>query len=564
VASRRYEPKSIVYLAIPLALVAFTHLWNPIGFPTIHPDEGYYIGRSIHVSEGLGPKEDAARYDHPYFGWLFLGSIFSIINYPDSTNPIPGNVNSIELIWLFPRVTMGILAVVDTFLIYKIAERRYSRNVAFIAAILFAVMPYTWLIRRVLIEPIQLPFLLTSILFALYTGIRAKQKGSKDLVTVKSREGHERTSDKVRVERQGQGQGQREGYTNFNGHTSMSNQNMILLLSSGIFLGLTIFTKVPAITLIPLVGFIVFTNNKKSFKALGLWIIPVILIPLMWPTHTMLGGEFDQWQEGIIYQTTRASKPLFDAVNDFYNKDPVLLILGIAGFVFVTITRKDLLFIFWIIPFLAFFYVVDYVSHFHMIPLIPAFCIGAAVLIADLSEKLMKNKKLVRRILPFAIISAIGIFGLVTTTSLIVKARNSSDFEVIASVVQYLPQGLEKLDIAGNSQGLESVSEDLTNSENVTIIGTSRHFWILQYVFDKPDYDYKSPNNMLSKKTLEGVEDGSEKVLMIADENMQKIVSGEELPRTSKADIKAERLADVYDNSKTVANVRKVEIRTNY
>ena len=120
-ASRRYEPKSIVYLAIPLALVAFTHLWNPIGFPTIHPDEGYYIGRSIHVSEGLGPKEDAARYDHPYFGWLFLGSIFSIINYPDSTNPTPGSVNSIELIWLFPRVTMGILAVIDTFLIYKIS-----------------------------------------------------------------------------------------------------------------------------------------------------------------------------------------------------------------------------------------------------------------------------------------------------------------------------------------------------------------------------------------------------------------------------------------------------------
>ena len=33
---------------------------------------------------------------------------------------------------------------------------------------------------------------------------------------------------------------------------------------------------------------------------------------------------------------------------------------------------------------------------------------------------------------------------------------------------------------------------------------------------------------MISKKTLEGVEDGSEKVLMIADENMRKIVSGEE------------------------------------
>jgi hypothetical protein len=568
----------MAYLAIPLVLVAFTHLWNPIGFPTIHPDEGYYIGRSIHVSEGLGPKEDAARYDHPYFGWLFLGGIFSIFNYPDSTNPTPGNVNSIELIWLFPRVTMGILAVVDTFLIYKIAERRYNRNVAFIAAILFAVMPYTWLIRRVLIEPIQLPFLLTSILFALYTGIRVKQKESgenlaarprpteENKVTSKGKEKNGLWPWQRQRKRQKQGQEKDQVYNNYSGLKSISSQNLILLLSSGIFLGLTIFTKVPAITLIPLVGFIIFTNNKKRFKALGLWIIPVILIPLIWPINTALAGEFDQWQDGIIYQTTRASKPLFDAINDFYNKDPVLLILGTAGFAFATITRKDLLFIFWVVPFLIFFYAVDYVSHFHMIPLIPAFCIGAAVLIGDLSEKVMRNRRLARKILPFAIISAIGIFGLLSTTSLIVKARNSSDFDVIASVVQYLPNANGRPNGLENSPGLQSENDEPLSGDNghVTIIGTSRHFWILQYVFDRLDYDYKSPNNMVSKKTLEGIEDGTEKVLMIADENMQKIVSGEELPRTSKAEIKAERLSDIYDNSKTVAKVHKVEIRTNY
>jgi hypothetical protein len=122
------------------------------------------------------------------------------------------------------------------------------------------------------------------------------------------------------------------------------------------------------------------------------------------------------------------------------------------------------------------------------------------------------------------------------------------------------------LNVASNSRGLDSGNETLQsgNNKNVTIIGTSKHFWILQYVFDRPEYDYKSPNNMISKKTLEGVEDGSERVLMIADENMRKIVSGEELPRTSKAEIKAERLSDVYENSKVVDNVRNVEIRTNY
>ena len=361
---------------------------------------------------------------------------------------------------------MGILAVVDTFLIYKIAERRYNRNVAFIAAILFAVMPYTWLIRRVLIEPIQLPFLLTSILFALYTGIRARQKVSKTVVMVKSRGDNERVGEKVRGERHEEKE--EEYYNNYSGLKVMSNQNIILLLSSGIFLGLTVFTKIPAITLIPLVGFIVFTNNKKSFKALGIWIIPVILIPLMWPAHAVLGGEFDKWQEGISYQVTRASKPLIDVVNDFYKKDPVLLILGIAGFVFVTITRKDLIFLFWVVPFLVFFYAVDYVSHFHLIPLIPAFCIGAAVMITDLSEKILKNKKLIHRILPFAVITAIGIFGLVSTSTLIVKARNSTDFEVVASVVQHLPEDAERLNIASNSLGLESESEELKNGSRRT------------------------------------------------------------------------------------------------
>ena len=151
----------------------------------------------------------------------------------------------------------------------------------------------------------------------------------------------------------------------------------------------------------------------------------------------------------------------------------------------------------------------------------------------------MHNKKLVRKILPFAIISAIGIFGLVSTTSLIAKARNSSDFDVIqASVAQHLPEDAKIVRVASNSHGSELESDDTKSSKNehLTIIGTSKHFWIFQYVFDKLEYDYKSPNNMISKKTLENIKDGSEKVLMIADENMRKIVSGEELPRTSKAE----------------------------
>src|SRR6187200_3175197 len=149
---------------------------------------------------------------------------------------IKGNIHSIKMLYLIPRILMGILAVIDTFLMYKISERRYDRNVAFIASVLFAIMPITWLIRRILLDTIELPFLLSSILFAVYY--------TKDLKSNRN-----------------------------------NNKRIISVLLSGILLGLYIFTKVPVCTVIPLVCLLIFTNNSRNLKTVGLWFIPVILIP---------------------------------------------------------------------------------------------------------------------------------------------------------------------------------------------------------------------------------------------------------------------------------------------
>jgi hypothetical protein len=87
---------------------------------------------------------------------------------------------------------------------------------------------------------------------------------------------------------------------------------------------------------------------------------------------------------------------------------------------------------------------------------------------------------------------------------------------------------------------------------------------MFQYVFDELEYDYKTPVNMVSKMTLENAKDGSKKILIMADEDLRNIVSGEELPRTREAELKAERISDLYNNTKTVAKTHNVEIRTNY
>lgn len=107
-------------------------------------DEGTYMRRAMHIIEGLGLKEKLWEYDHPFFGPLFLAATLSIFGYPNITSPDIANKDSFRSLYLVPRLIMGLLAVIDTYLIYKIGEIRYGRKVAFLAAVLFALMPITW------------------------------------------------------------------------------------------------------------------------------------------------------------------------------------------------------------------------------------------------------------------------------------------------------------------------------------------------------------------------------------------------------------------------------------
>ena len=77
-------------------------------------------------------------------------------------------------------------------------------TVAFMASILFAVMPMTWLMRKILLENLLLPLLLSSILFAVYY----RKSTINKAYPVKTK-----------------------------------TKQPILILISGIFMGLAIFTK---------------------------------------------------------------------------------------------------------------------------------------------------------------------------------------------------------------------------------------------------------------------------------------------------------------------------------
>ncbi|MBI3622615.1 glycosyltransferase family 39 protein [Candidatus Pacearchaeota archaeon] len=455
---RKISRVSIIFLLIPLVLSAFTHLWNPVGFPDIFYDEGVYMYRAMNVLAGLGPQTNTFH-DHPFFGQFFLAGALSLTGYPDSLHPKP-DVHSMEMLYLVPRVLMGLLAVVDTFLIFKISERQYSTKVAFLAAILFAVMPVTWLMRRILLDSILLPFLLSSILFAIY----AKNSQHSKLFTV----------------------------------------------ISGILLGIAIFTKETAFIMIPLVVILLYQNTKNR-KILVLWFIPVILIPLLWPTQSIADNQFHKFVIDIFSQVHKQNHNFVNIVGNFAGYDPVLLVLGIIGTVYAAI-RRDLIMLLWIIPFIIFLASIGYVQYFYWILVLPAFCIAASKFIID---KIETAKKSDQRMITFSIIISICIFGL-TVSTLLITTNVSSQFEAAAYVIQNVHNS--------------NVPKD---NNNITIISSPVYSWLFTYVYKMPDVapDYRY---ILFHPPY------TEKILLISDTHFRENINA------------GKQLQDVYKNTVSI------------
>ena len=506
---------SILLLVIPLTLSAFTHIWNPIGYPAFHVDESHYMRRALQVLQGLGPQESKATYDygydHPYLGQIFLASVLSLISYPSSIHPSV-NSDSIEMLYLVPRVLMGILAVVDTFLVYKIADARYNRKVAFISATLFAVMPLGSVLRGIFLDSIALPFILLSILFAVY-------------------------STKV------------ETYNRKDG-----NRKILLTLLSGIFLGLAIFTKMPVFTMIPLLTFIIVKKNDiksnnnngndsnpnikighSRLKLLAIWFVPVVLIPLIWPLYAISLGQFDNWMQGVIYQTARDSggKNLRSSILYIVEIDPVLLILGAAALI-LSIVKKDYFIMLWAFPYLIFLYAIGWTVPFHWSTLIPLLCIAVGMLVVSLINAVTTRSQKLTKYLPQVGISVVIVFGFLVTLTLIDTNLNTSYFQLYLFIVREL--GHHDADLKNQEY-----------SEGTTMIGSHRTralMWIPLYVF-KDNVTFREtdiPNDNFTEPLR------TKKFLLVADSGL--------LSRLTSTDqyYRDKRVTDLYYNtSNTIA-----------
>jgi hypothetical protein len=457
----------ILYLIIPLILSVVINFWNPIGFPTFHVDEGIYMGRVMHILEGDGPLEIKGirtPYDHPFFGQIFLAAVLGSIGYPDSfENSANGDARTVEMVYMVPRVLMGLLTVTDTFLVYKIAEQRYRRNktIAFIAAVLFAVMPITWILRRIYLDNLAIPFVLASILFAMYA-----RKPSQN-------------------------------YDNRLGY----NRNAIITASiSGIFLGLAIFTKIPSFIFVPLVAYLVFANSR-SLKVLGLWLIPVIMIPAIWPIYSIAINESADWLYGVEHQSRKGGKPLAGAMQFFFDKDPILFLAGSAGLIFAAL-KRDYFVLLWAIPFFLFFFLVDWVSYFHLPPIVLIFCLAAAPALAHLFDKIPRKKLVSGHIIKCVLMGSIVVFGFVCSLILVTTNVTSGFFMLNSFIVDYLP----------------NYNDSNNKSFLVGSYWTEMFTWVPQYIFDK-DIQYIREGDLGTHGLLENLERG--KIIFIVDRNIR-------------------------------------------
>ena len=522
-------------LIVTLIASSVVHLWNPVGYPTIHVDEGTYLRRAMHLLEGLGPKEELWGYDHPFFGPMFLAATLFIFGYPSITNPDLSNKDSFRSLYLVPRLIMGILAVIDTYLVYKIGEVRYGRKIAVIAAILFAVMPLTWLLRRIYLESILLPFLLASILFAIKP-----------------------YNDKLEIQ---------IGHSLGRSFTNRGNQLRILhlyipnIVFSAIFLGLAIFTKAPVIAMIPLLAYLVY-KSSKSLVIVGLWFIPVILIPIIWPLHAAMTGELEEWISGISWQFSRLNNSFLDSVYSIFLIDPALALVSAIGITFA-VYKRDFLIMLWVVPLTILFGIMlNYVNWFHWIPIQPALCIAAANLIYSIlvTRRIGKN---FRRVIGGLVVSTV-IFGVIGIGSLITMDLSAFQFESFAFTGKLLTNGTIE-----SSQILESEKqyEDDPKRENIysghdisnpTIISSPVYSWVFKYVFN---YGERAHASYLENESVT-----TEHVVLIVDRYFRDYMAAE-YQSFQNGDTKTrsdfEQLVRIDDGARTLATFEGVSSKYN-
>jgi hypothetical protein len=161
-----------------------------------------------------------------------------------------------------------------------------------------------------------------------------------------------------------------------------------------------------------------------------------------------------------------------------------------------------------------------YANFFYWIPILPALCIGAAKLLVDMIER---SKKITQKTLTVGIVLSIIVFGVTSTTLLIVTDVTSAQLESAAYVASYLE---------GRGGG---------GTGNPTVISNPVYSWIFKYVFEKDNIlsDYRDMFYF-------PVDTAKSRVLLIDDPRFKLDIGNED----------NQLLHELYSNTSTIATFK--------
>jgi hypothetical protein len=184
-----------------------------------------------------------------------------------------------------------------------------------------------------------------------------------------------------------------------------------------------------------------------------IWIIPVLLIPLLWPANSIFLDQFDLWVRDVSWQSQR-SNSIFEIIGSFLLIDPVLFAIGMAGIIYSAVTKNKFV-LFWFVPFVSFLSLIGFKQYFHWIPIIPVMCIAASIWLLEIPKKI----KYLQSKIHYTIIGAILIFGFSSTILIITNDLSYNQFEALSYVIE-------------------------NHDEQSTILASPVYTWILYDVFD--------------------------------------------------------------------------------
>ena len=318
-------------------------------------------------------------------------------------------------------------------------------------------------------------------------------------------------------------------------------KKVITSILSGVFLGIAIFTKIPAFLFIPLVAYLIFSMNKQNFKYLCLWSIPVILIPLIWPANALYLGELDEWLNSLTWQSEKSNNGLLVAFQKLFMIDPIFLVISILS-VTLAVIRKDFFILLGVLPFIIFCYLIGYVSYWHLIPIIPFLSISISLMIFDLANRFLQTRYNTLFLLIFICFVIIPSF--VISTNLITS--NTNDFHL--NVISAISKEVKDFNLKNNNNSNDS-DKNINNKNKLTVFGTNYWLWIPKYILDSGKNLYK--NNFIANDIK------TNNILLVAGDNFIKTMT-----RGNNTEENVMQLKEIYSQSDLISKLEQNTSKT--